>query len=151
MKPMVEVVQRMLNGQAERYTKVVEGLPEEALNWRPGNEETNSVAQLVRHVTAVQNLFMGRILGESPEYDHRYALRNDPATKEELLGLIRDANARKDVALARADALDMSELLPSPSGTGTMRAHYIIHSADHGQEHLGHAELTKQLWEQRNS
>src|SRR6476660_5306339 len=144
MKPMVEVVQRMLNGQAERYTKVVDGMPEEALNWRPGNEETNSVAQLVRHVTAVQNLFMGRILGESPEYSHAQSLRNDPATKEELRGLIADASARKDTALARADGLDMSEMLPNPNGGGTMRAQYVIHSADHGQEHLGHAELTKQ-------
>lgn len=148
MKPIVAVVQRMLDGQAERYGKVVDELPDEALNWRPGDEETNSAAQLVRHVTAVQHLLLGRALGESPAYDHTHSLRNDPATKEELRGLIADAKAKKDAQLARLDEMDMSEMLPGQRGP-TMRAHYVIHTADHGQEHLGHAELTKQLWEQR--
>lgn len=150
MKPMIEVVQRMLDGQAERYGQVIEGLPEEALNWRPGNEETNSVAQLVRHVTAVQEMLLGRALGESPEYDHTRSLRNDPATKEELRGLLTDAKTKKDEQLARLDEMDMSEMLPNQFRGPVLRAHYIIHTADHGQEHLGHAELTKQLWEQRD-
>lgn len=148
MKPMVEVVQRMLNRQAERYGNVVDALPDGALNWRPGNDETNSVAQLVRHVTAVQNLLLARALGESVAYSQEESLRNDPATKGELHGLLADAKAKKDEQLARLDSMDMSEMLPSQREP-TMRAHYIIHTADHGQEHLGHAELTKQLWEQR--
>ena len=151
MKPIVEVVGKMLDGQAERYSKVVDGMPEDALNWRPGNEETNSVAQLVRHATAVQNLLLGRAIGDAPEYDHATSLRNDPATKAELLGLIADAKAKKGEQLARADAMDMSEGIPTASGGSVLRAQYVIHVADHGQEHLGHAELTKQLWEQRGA
>ncbi len=149
MKPMVDVVLRMLDGQAERYGKVVDALPEDALNWQPGNAETNSVAQLVRHVTAVQNVLLGHALGEPVEHNHQYSLRNDPATKEELRGLIAAAKAKKDEQLALLDAMDMSTMLPGQRGP-TMRAHYVIHTADHGQEHLGHAELTKQLWEQRD-
>lgn len=151
MKPMVEVVQRMLDGQAERYGKVVDGLPAEALNWRPGDEETNSVAQLVRHVTAVQGLLLARALGERFEYDHTRSLRNDPATAEELRGLIADARAKKDDALARLDGMDMSERITAPNRDPVLRAQYVIHIADHGQEHLGHAELTKQMWEQRGA
>jgi uncharacterized damage-inducible protein DinB len=147
MKPMVAVVQQMLNGQAERYTAVVEGVSQEALNWQPGSE-MNSIAQLVRHVTAVQNVLLERGLGNSPAYDHAHSLRNDPATKEELLGLIAEAGAKKDDQLARLDAMDMSETIETPRGA-MLRAYYVIHVADHGQEHLGHAEITKQLWEQR--
>ncbi len=149
MKPMVDVVLRMLDGQAERYGKVVDGMPEEALTWRPGDETTNSVAQLVRHVTAVQTLLLAFALGESPTHDHDYSLRNDPATGEELRGLIAAAKAKKDEQLALLDAMDMSTMLPGRAGP-VVRAHYVIHTADHGQEHLGHAELTKQLWEQRD-
>jgi hypothetical protein len=148
MKPMIDVVQQMLDGQAERYGKVVDALPEDALNWRPGNEETNSVAQLVRHVTAVQNVLLARALSEPLEHNHAYSLRNDPATKAELHSLIAAAKEKKDEQLARLNGMDMSEMLPSQREP-TMRARYIIHTADHGQEHLGHAELTKQLWEQR--
>lgn len=148
MRPMVEVVQRMLNGQAERYGRVVETLPAEALTWRPGNDETNSVAQLIRHATAVETLLLMRALGEPATHDHAYSLRNDPATKAELLGLIAEAQAKKDDQLARLDALDMSEMMDSGRAS---RAYFIMHTADHGQEHLGHAELTKQLWEQRGA
>lgn len=150
MKPMVQVVQTMLDGQAERYTNVVAGMPEEALNWQPGAVGTNSVAQLVRHTTAVQDVLLGRGLGENPDYDHTDSLRNDPATKHELLGLIAAAKAKKDELLAKLDEKDMSEMIHGPRGP-VMRAYYIIHAADHGQEHLGHAELTKQLWEQRGT
>ncbi len=147
MKPMIDVVQRMLNGQAERYGKVVDALPDDALNWRPGNEETNSVAQLIRHTTAVQNLLLARALGESPEYSHDDSLRNDPATKAELHGLLTDAKTKKDEHLVRLDDMDMSEMLDNGRAP---RAYFVIHTADHGQEHLGHAELTRQLWEQRD-
>ncbi len=151
MKPMVTVVQTMLDGQAERFGKVVEGMPEEALNWRPGNEETNSVAQLIRHTTAVQGVLLGRALGDAPAHDHAHSLRNDPATKEELHGLIADARAAKDQHLAKLDEMDMSEMIPNQSRGPVLRAQYVIHTADHGQEHLGHAELAKQLWEQRGN
>ena len=149
MKPMVDVVQQMLDGQAERYGKAVDGMPEGALTWRPGDETTNSVAQLVRHVTAVQTVLLASALGESPEHNHEHSLRNDPATTEELRGLIAAAKAKKDEQLARLDGMDMSEMLPGRRGP-VMRAYLVIHVADHGQEHLGHAELAKQLWEQRD-
>ena len=147
MKPIIDVVQRMLNGQAERYGKVVDALPDDALNWRPGNDETNSVAQLIRHTTAVQNVLLARALGESVAHNHEQSLRNDPATKGELHGLLADAKAKKDEQLARLDGMDMSEMLDNGRAP---RAYFIIHTADHGQEHLGHAELTRQLWEQRD-
>ena len=46
--------------------------------------------------------------------------------------------------------MDMSETVETPRGP-VLRARYVIHTADHGQEHLGHAELTRQLWEQRGA
>jgi hypothetical protein len=148
MKPIVVVVKGMLDEQAERYTQVVTGVPEEALNWRPGDETTNSVAQIVRHATAAQDWLLGVALGDAPAWDQDDSLRNDPATKEELLGLIVAAQARKEEHLARIDLLDMSETIDSEDGPG-LRGYFVVHSAEHGAEHLGHAELTQQLWEQR--
>jgi hypothetical protein len=147
MKPLVTVVQGMLDEQAERYRRVVAGLPEEALNWRPG-DATSSVAQLVRHAAAAQDLLLGIALGDEPPWDQDDSLRNDPATKEELVGLIAAAQARKDEQLARIDPLDLGETIESSDGPG-LRGYFVAHCAEHGAEHLGHAELTKQLWEQR--
>jgi hypothetical protein len=147
MKPIIVVVKGMLDEQAERYTQVVTAMPEEALHWRPGDATTNSVAQIVRHVTAAQEWLLGVARGDTPAWDQD-SLRNDRATREELLGLIAAVSARKDDQLARIDLLDMSETLASEDGPG-LRGWFVVHCAEHGAEHLGHAELTQQLWEQR--
>src|SRR6478672_6105187 len=116
MKPVTNYAQTMLTMQAERYTKTIEGLPEGALNWRPGDETTNSVAQLVRHVFEGMPWLLRIAMGEMPQMDqderlqrHLHSLRNDPATKDELLGAIQTAMAQKDDLLAMIDGLDLSE------------------------------------------
>lgn len=149
MQPMLAAVQRFLDVQLARFGEVVDGLPGEALNWRPGDAETNAVAQLIRHVTLVQTNILTRTLGETPSFDPEYSLFDDPATKEELRGLLREAKAKKDEQLTRLDAMDLSELVPTRYSGPVTRAFLVIATVDHGQEHLGHAELTKQLWEQR--
>ena len=68
MKPVTNYAQTMLTQQAERYTKAVEGLPEEALNWRPGDETTNSVAQIVRHVYEGLPWLLGMAAGVTPPF-----------------------------------------------------------------------------------
>lgn len=147
MKPIVETTQNLLGDQAKRYAEAVDALPEDALTWQPG-AEMNSVAQLVRHVTAVQMVFLLRAIGETPQHDHLHSLRNDPATQAELHELLDNTAARTRDLLPKIDALDMSETLQTARGP-VMRAAFVERMATHGAEHLGHAELTRQLWEQR--
>jgi uncharacterized damage-inducible protein DinB len=154
MKPITNYARSMLAYQAERYTKVVDELPAEALNWQPGRE-TNSVAQLIRHVYEGLPWLLGMATGVTPTMEqaavaerHRHTLRNDPETKEELLGIISNAMAEKDDLLAKIDSIDLSEQI-SPMGRPRQRIFYIGLTVDHAAEHLGHAKLTKQMWEQR--
>jgi len=151
MQPTLDAVQKFLDVQVERFAKVVDGLPEEALNWQPANAETNSVAQLVRHTMLVQTNIFTRTLGEQPAFDPEYSLFNDPATKEELRDILERAKTTKDEQLARLDAMNLAEMLPTRYRGPVSRAFLVIAVVDHGQEHLGHAELTKQLWEQRGA
>jgi hypothetical protein len=157
MQSATQFAQQMLGRQKERYTQVVEGLPAEALDWRPGDATTNSVAQIVRHVHEGLPWLLGMALGEggsaSPEERqkrHEHSLRNDPATQDELLSIINAGYARADELLTRLDALDLSEEV-SPFGRPTERFFYVGLVVAHGAEHIGHAELTKQLWEQRDA
>src|SRR5438309_435809 len=97
---VIPIVRRHLATQADRFTAVVQEAPETAINWRPSDEVTNSIAQIVRHVLAYQELFLAIPLGESPIRDeaalermHEQSLTDDPITRDELLGLIADARA----------------------------------------------------------
>jgi hypothetical protein len=153
MQPIVEYARQALGQAAGRYRKVVEAMPEDRLNWRPGDETTNSVAQLVRHVAGGQRLIFSLALGEPPPTPpgrdvRTRGLHNDPATRAELLDLLARADAEREERLARLDALDLSEPVPGPRGEAHPRFFFIAHSVGEAREHLGHAELTRQLWEQ---
>ncbi|MGI8858313.1 MAG: DinB family protein [Thermomicrobiales bacterium] len=156
MKPVTNYAQFMLNMQADRYRKAVEELPEDALNWRPADETTNSVAQLVRHVYEGLPWLLGIATGDGPppmdqearQARHLHSLRNDPATRQELLGIITTGMAQTNDLLAKIDDTDLSEEI-TPMGRPRQRFFFVGLTVDHAAEHLGHAELTKQLWEQR--
>jgi hypothetical protein len=156
MKPVTNYAQFMLAAQAQRYGKVVEGMPEEALNWRPGDETTNAVAQIVRHVYEGLPWLLGIAVGDgAPPMDedarkarHLHSLRNDRATREELLGIIAAGMTKANDLLAKIDETDLSEEI-TPMGRPRQRFFFVGLTIDHAAEHLGHAELTKQLWEQR--
>jgi hypothetical protein len=155
MQPITQYAQQMLGRQRERYTSAIEGIPPEALNWRPGDRTTNSLTQIVRHVYEGLPWLLSLGLDDAEPMDaeelrewSRYTLRDDPVTAAELLDVIATHSARADALLARFDALDLSEEVIR-FGRPTQRCYYVAFAVDHGAEHLGHAELTKQMWEQR--
>ena len=45
-------------------------------------------------------------------------------------------------------AVDLNEEI-TPYGDPEARSDYLSGAIDHAAEHIGHAELTRQLWEQR--
>lgn len=152
--PVLPIVHRHLAIQADRFTDVVNALPEEALNWRPSDTTTNSVAQIVRHVLTYQEFFLTSALGESTvrsEEDfrqiHAESLRDDPVTRAALLGVIADARARLEDQCARLDTLDEEGTVIAFNGRAVTRLSILARAPIHAAEHLGHAELTRQMWE----
>ncbi len=75
MQTLTEIARYQLNALLDRYGRVIDGLPEEALTWRPSGEATSSVAQLVRHVVAAMDAHLRLALGESGAYDRDGSLR----------------------------------------------------------------------------
>lgn len=152
--PVMPIVRRHLAIQADRFTAVVQAAPDVAINWRPSDASTNSIAQIVRHVLDYQEFFLATALGESPVRDeagfarmHARSLRDDPITRDELLGLIAAARARMEEQLGRLDALDGEESVIAFSGRPVTRLSILVRAPVHAAEHLGHAELTCQMWE----
>ncbi len=155
MHAATQYAQRTLDAQAERFANVVEGLSPEALLWRPGDETTNSVAQIVRHVVAWQPWYLGVVLGDPVPLDDESlnqkqtdSLDNSPATADALRTLVETMRAETVAALERVGTLDLNEAI-TPYGDPEARSNYLSGAIDHAAEHIGHAELTRQLWEQR--
>lgn len=157
MQPMITYAQRDLALVSERLMKAIDTLPEDALNWRPGDETTNSLAQIIRHVAKGQGMLLGVAVGGMPPMTAEQAqavasdprvrgLHNDPATHDELRGLLQKMDSRRQDALAKLADADLGEEIPTPFGPAP-RVRIIGGAIGESREHLGHAELTVQLWQ----
>ncbi len=149
MQPIVQFAQRSHTTTSERLRRVVEELPDFALTWQPLATGANSIAQLVRHIAIGQRHLLGLAEGEAPtitSMDPRErGLHNDAATRAELLDLLTQMDADRAMRLAKLDMLDLSETIPA--GDDMTRFVLVAFSITEAREHLGHAELTAQLWQ----
>lgn len=82
-----------------------------------------------------------------PPDERARGLHNDPATHAELMGMIHEAESQWKGALAQLDALDLTEPVPSPFGEPRPRFFWIAANLGETREHIGHAELTVQMYQ----
>ena len=137
-----------LRGQVR---ELVAGLPAEALNWTPlpveGQEDaTNSLAVLAAHTVGAEHFWIAEVVGGRPptrDRDAEFATR--VAHGEELLALVDRTAAETAEILSglAASALDGER---EARGERVPVRWCLMHVATHTALHLGHMQLTYQLW-----
>jgi uncharacterized damage-inducible protein DinB len=137
-----------------RALEAIAGLPVEALNWRPlpgaeGDDVTNSLAATLAHLVGSERYWVGEVVGGRP------ANRDRPA---EFRAVAEDeASLRQAVEATGALIRDVLSTVTEARLAETTHAmdreitrHWaMIHALDHASLHLGHMQLTRQLWEGR--
>ncbi len=142
----------------------VEGVPAEALNWRPAGEETNSIAVLATHVLHSTRSWLAIAVGAPlPERDRPsefLVTEDDPLA---LLRLVDEMSAQCTVLLRDAEDVDWSATRKTharpakkaddgswqPGVEEVPAAYAILHALEHLGQHVAHCSLTRQLWEAR--
>ncbi len=133
----------------------VEGVPAEALNWKPAGEETNSIAVLATHVMHSTRSWLAIAVGaELPERDRPsefLVTEDDPLA---LLRLVDEMSAQCTVLLRDAEDVDWSatrkvHVRPGDAPQEVPAAYAILHGLEHLGQHVAHCSLTRQLWEAR--
>ncbi len=144
-----ETTRTILHDQHRRWREVVSGLDADALNWRPG-KETNSLAVLVSHALDAERFLLATSVDAEIERDREAQFEVVTSGADELLAYIDEVERDVDGFLDRlTDDLLATEITRGPrSVTG---AWWALHAVEHSCEHIGHAELTRQMWEQRNA
>ncbi|KAF0107276.1 MAG: hypothetical protein FD146_1754 [Anaerolineaceae bacterium] len=128
--------------------KAVDGLPAKALDWTPG-AETNSINVLVVHLAGAERYWLGLALGEPPERVREQEFRARGLTADELKQHLSAADDYARQALARFSFADMDTVRKSPRNDKTFTTGWcILHALEHSALHLGHVQLTRQVWEQ---
>jgi len=135
-----------LRGQVKA---LVSDLPAEALNWRPlpaHAGEVNSLAVLAAHIAGAEHFWIAEVIGREPatrDRDVEFAtMAVDAAELVRLLDAV-GAETRQVFASLTTDDLEGGR---EARGRAVPVRWCILHIVDHTALHLGHMQLTVQLW-----
>jgi uncharacterized damage-inducible protein DinB len=125
-------------------------LPAEALDWIPG-EGMNSLAVMVVHVAGSERYWIGDVvMGESSNRDREAEFRASGLEVSQLNQRLDESYKYAKGAMARLYLKDLDRQCLSPSSGKTFSAAWaLLHALDHAAIHLGHVQLTRQLWNER--
>jgi uncharacterized damage-inducible protein DinB len=133
----------------------VEGLPGEALDWKPAGADTNSIAVLVTHVLNSTRWWLSVAVGAplpNRDRDSEFVVKSDdPAA---LAAFMTDFSAQIMALLAVKGDVDWSAIRQTHSRPGDApekvpASWAVLHAIEHLREHVAHVGLTRQLWEAR--
>jgi uncharacterized damage-inducible protein DinB len=121
----------------------------QALNWLPG-PEMNSISILVIHVLGSERFWLGQAVGMNLERDRDAEFQSNTDDPSPILRHIDEADAEAASVLTGFSAADANRQLPfQDRKVSGMWA--VMHVIEHLREHLGHTELTLQLWAQQKA
>ena len=141
-----------LRGQVR---SLIADLPAEALNWHPtgkiGDHATNSLAVLAAHVAGAEHFWIAEVIGRRPHTRDRaaeFAIQATDAT--ELLRRLDATSAETREVFSALSNADLDGTREVEGRTVAVRWG-ILHVIDHTALHLGHMQITYQLWNEGKS
>lgn len=133
-----------------RVSEIVTDLPSETLNWRPtesDNHATNSLAVLATHVAGSEHHWIYEMVGQQPATRDRPAEFVTTAVKAtELLAKLAAVGQETRQIMTTLTAASLDQTRTKDNHTFTVRW-CIMHVIEHTALHLGHMQLTYQLWQ----
>jgi uncharacterized damage-inducible protein DinB len=131
--------------------RIVQMVPPEALNWRPdeGAEDhaLNSLAVMATHVAGAEHFWIGEVVGNLPATRNREAEFEVGVTDTAvLLHKIETVRSQTRTILQNLTQADLDGIrIARDRQVPTRWA--ILHVIDHTALHLGHMQITAQLWQ----
>lgn len=153
--PVLESARYLVGESLAELRASLDGLPLQALNWRPGGDATNSIAVLATHTAHSTRLWLNIAMGTPlPDRDRdaefRASATDADAFRRIVGGLADDCLA----ALQAADAVDWTTMRATQGRGGNAppeipAAYALIHATEHLRGHVDQVSLMRRLWELR--
>ena len=157
MSPEIADYLQIMAGQRAALLGAVKGLPVEALDWTPLPSDASSLSVLAHHCSGVARLWLvegltGRDSGRNRDAEFAASGLDAGALTAVINGAFDDAEAAlKSLDPARLDQpVEITFNRRRRGETHTPRF-FIATPITHIAEHIGHMQLTRQLWEPRSS
>ncbi|MEX0800234.1 MAG: DinB family protein [Dehalococcoidia bacterium] len=151
--PLLASAREVLRRTRADMRASIEGIPPDALNWRPAGNDTNSIAVLATHsLTSTRWWLSVAVDAPIPDRDRPTEFEASARDAGELLALtgglfedclsLVDGSRTVDWAAVRSDPdAEQDQQFPA--------AWAVLHALQHIREHEGQMSLTRQLWERR--
>jgi uncharacterized damage-inducible protein DinB len=132
--------------------KTLQGLDDQAANWRPLPKDSNSVYALLTHLTGAQGNWMKRVIAGIPTQRDREAEFRASGSLSEALKAWETMDRETDGILGKLSQSQLEETreVSGPFGRVTVRW-CILHQISHYATHLGHMQISSQLWNEQHS
>lgn len=134
----------------DQICRLISDVPLQALNWRPievkDEPVTNSLAVLASHISGAEHYWIAEVIGNRKATRDRNAeLAVIAPNSEFILGLLKKTAQETREVFSELKEEDLN-------GTRQVKEHNIpvrwciLHVIDHTALHLGHMQITYQLW-----
>jgi uncharacterized damage-inducible protein DinB len=150
-RKMLTFYQDFLNILDEHHKNIaqaIEGIPQEALDWLPG-EGMNSISVLIVHLTGAERYWIGDVAsGDVSSRDRAGEFRMSGIACGALQQRLADATAYAHSVLTRLTADDLEQKrISARDGRKFTVGWALLHALEHTALHLGHIQITRQLWD----
>ncbi len=145
-----DYLERLENLQ-HRLHKEVQDLSAETMDWSPGpamNPKMNSVAVLLAHITGVLHEGIAIALDQPPGRVREQEFQTRGVHGAEMLRRLDAVLDYARAALPRLGLEDLGKERKDEDGAITC-GWALLHALEHAYLHLGHLQLTCQMWRQR--
>ena len=152
--PILTSARDLLRRARDDLRAAIDGLPPDALNWRPAGPDTNSIAAMANHaVTSARTWLSVAVDAPLPERDRPTEFEFTARDSGELLafvdGLFEDCLSLIDSSRT-VDWAALRKHWDSGRDIELPPAWALLHALEHLREHVGQISLTRQLWEARS-
>lgn len=150
MQPFYESYLNNLQDLHDEIRTNVKGILSDALDWTPG-PGLNSMNVLVIHLVGAERYWLGDVLLGEPSgrvRDSEFQVKG--LSSEELVNRLSETENYVQNALEALTLADLDKKRISPRNGREVTVGYILlYVLKHVALHLGHIQITRQLWEQR--
>ncbi len=153
--PIIPSAQYVLRDSIKDFREAIDGLPVEALNWKPAGSDTNSIAVLTTHALHSTRSWLSVATGAPlPERDRDSEFLVSSSDPAALITFFDDFGGQCNELLKSAESVEWSAIRKTHARPGQApeevpAAFALIHALSHLREHVAHVSLTRQLWEQQ--
>jgi hypothetical protein len=150
MQPFFEEYLKLQANLHQELEKTITGLSVTALNWSP-TPDSNSLGVLLVHLTGAERYLIGDVVAQIASNRNRDAeFQTRDADETILRQRLTDNRAFTRQVLENLSVEDLNSPRIFPrDGRDCTVAWALLHALEHTALHVGHAQLTRQLWEQQ--